>query len=71
MWGDLGPCGDFLEPLGTVRSPAGRRVCPQAEDFCQAASWFHHRTTTAIEEVLMAKPRCGATTELPIFASLV
>lgn len=71
--GDLGPCGDFLEPLGTVKEvQLAAAFAAQAEGLLSGGvDGFIIETMTAIEEVLVAVAAVrSVTTELPIFASL-
>lgn len=71
--GDLGPCGDFLEPLGTVKEvELAAAFAGQAEGLLSGGiDGFIIETMTAIEEVIVAAAAIRSVTpELPIFASL-
>jgi len=71
--GDIGPCGDFLEPLGTVKEvELAAAFAGQAEGLADGGvDGFIIETMTALEEVLVAIGAIRSITEeLPIFASL-
>lgn len=71
--GDIGPCGDFLEPLGTVKEvELAAAFAGQAEGLAAGGvDGFIIETMAAIEEVLVAVAAVrSVTTELPIFVSL-
>ena len=70
--GDIGPCGDFLEPLGTIK-PDTLQV-----DFANQASGllaggidgFIIETMTALDEIKIAVQAVQSVSDLPIFVSL-
>ncbi|MFC1652270.1 homocysteine S-methyltransferase family protein [Planctomycetota bacterium] len=71
--GDLGPCGDFLEPLGTVSTKQlyeSFRV--QTEGLMNGGiDGFIVETMTALDEISIAVEAAQSTgSDLPIFASL-
>jgi len=71
--GDIGPCGDFLEPLGTLKPEQLKDAfVEQAEALLEASvDGFTIQTFSAIDEVKIAieavKSVCG---DLPVFASM-
>jgi methionine synthase I (cobalamin-dependent) len=71
--GDIGPCGDFLEPLGMVKEvELAAAFAGQAEGLVAGGvDGFIVETMSAVEEVLVAVAAVrSVTTELPVFASL-
>jgi methionine synthase I (cobalamin-dependent) len=71
--GDIGPCGDFLEPLGSVKEvQLAAAFAAQAEGLAEGGvDGFIIETMTALEEILVAIAAVRSITdELPIFASL-
>lgn len=71
--GDIGPCGDFLEPLGAVKEvELAAAFAGQAEGLLSGGvDGFIVETMAAIEEVLVAVAAVrSVTAELPVFASL-
>ncbi len=70
--GDIGPCGDFLEPLGNVKSGELKEAfADQARALADSgADGFVIETMTAIEEVTIAIEAVKSVSSLPIFASL-
>ena len=70
--GDIGPCGDFLEPLGLVKEDQLKAAFAE-----QAAALVEGgvdgiiiETMTAVEEVLVAVEATKSVCDLPIFVSL-
>ena len=71
--GDIGPCGDFLEPLGMVKEvELAAAFTGQAEGLLAGGvDGFIIETMTALEEVLVAVAAVrSVSTALPVFASL-
>lgn len=70
--GDIGPCGDFLEPLGGVKSDELKAAfSSQAKALAEGGvDGFIIETMTAIEEVAIAIKAIKTVSDLPIFASL-
>ena len=70
--GDIGPCGDFLEPLGNVKPDELRAAfADQAKALAAGGvDGFIIETMTAIEEITVAIEGVKSVSELPIFASL-
>ena len=71
--GGFGPCGDFLEPLGSVtESGLSNATKMQAEALLEGGvDGFIIETVTAIEELLvLVKAIRGVSADLPLFASL-
>lgn len=71
--GDIGPCGDFLEPLGMVKEvELAAAFAGQAEGLLAGGvDGFIIETMTALEEVLVAVAAVrSVAAELPVFASL-
>lgn len=70
--GDIGPCGDFLEPLGTLTS--GELLDgfkSQVQGLVQGGvDGFIIETMTAVEEVAVAVDAVRAISDLPVFVSL-
>lgn len=70
--GDIGPCGDFLEPLGNVKPDELRAAfADQAGALADGGvDGFIIETMTAIEEITIAIEAVKSVSELPIFAGL-
>jgi len=70
--GDIGPCGDFLEPLGNVKPNELRATfAEQAGALAEGGvDGFIIETMTAIEEITIAIEAVKSVSALPIFASL-
>ncbi len=70
--GDIGPCGDFLEPLGAVKADELKAAfSSQAKALAEGGvDGFIIETMTAVEEVAIAVEAVRSVSELPIFASL-
>jgi len=70
--GDIGPCGDFLEPLGNVKSDELKEAfADQARVLADGGvDGFIIETMTAIEEITIAIEAVKSVSSLPIFASL-
>jgi len=70
--GDIGPCGDFLEPLGQVR-PDQLKAAFSEQALALAAGGvdgFIIETMTAIDEIIIAVDTVKSVSDLPIFLSL-
>ena len=70
--GDIGPCGDFLEPIGLVKEDELRAAFAE-----QAAALVEGgvdgiiiETMTAVEEIQLAIEAAKSVCDLPVFASL-
>ena len=70
--GDIGPCGDFLEPLGNVKADELRQAfVDQAKALADGGvDGFIIETMTAIEEVTIAIEAVKSVSDLPIFVGL-
>jgi methionine synthase I (cobalamin-dependent) len=70
--GDIGPCGDFLEPLGMVKARELKSAfASQAGALAQGGiDGFIIETMTAVEEIVVAIEAVKSVSDLPIFASL-
>lgn len=70
--GNIGPCGDFLEPLGNVKADELRAAfADQARALADGGvDGFIIETMTAIEEITIAIEAVKSVSVLPIFASL-
>jgi methionine synthase I (cobalamin-dependent) len=70
--GDIGPCGDFLEPLGNVKAGELREAfADQAKALADGGvDGLIIETMTAIEEVTIAIEAVKSVSDLPIFVSL-
>jgi methionine synthase I (cobalamin-dependent) len=70
--GDIGPCGDFLEPLGNIRADELRQAfANQTKALAEGGvDGFIIETMTAIEEITVAIEGVKSVSDLPIFASL-
>ncbi len=70
--GDIGPCGDFLEPLGTLKANELQAA------FVEQAKWlssggvdgFIIETMTALDEIEIAVEAVKSVCDLPVFVSL-
>jgi len=70
--GDIGPCGDFLEPLGNVKPDELRAAFAEQAGALAAGGvdGFIIETMTAIEEITIAIEAVKSVSDLPIFASI-
>jgi 5-methyltetrahydrofolate--homocysteine methyltransferase len=70
--GDIGPCGDFLEPLGNLKADELRAAFADQAGTLAAGGvdGFIIETMTAIEEIIVAIEGVKTVSDLPIFASL-
>jgi len=70
--GDIGPCGDFLEPLGNVKADELKEAFAEQAGALAAGGvdGFIIETMTAIEEIIIAIEAVKSVSDLPIFASL-
>ena len=70
--GDIGPCGDFLEPLGMLKADDLLEIFKlQAQGLADGGvDGFIVETMTALEEIEVAIKAVKAVSDLPIFASL-
>ena len=70
--GDIGPCGDFLEPLGAVKADELKTAfAVQVKALGDGGvDGFIIETMTAIEEIQAAIEAVKSVSKLPIFASL-
>jgi 5-methyltetrahydrofolate--homocysteine methyltransferase len=70
--GDIGPCGDFLEPLGAVKADELKAAFSnQAKALAEGGvDGFIIETMTAVEEIAIAVEAVKSVSDLPIFASL-
>lgn len=70
--GDIGPCGDFLEPLGTVKPDELQAAfAAQAQGLIEGGvDGFAVETMTAIDEAVIAVKAVRSVCDLPILASL-
>lgn len=70
--GDIGPCGDFLEPLGTLTAETLKEAfAEQAKALCDAGvDGFIIETMTALDEIVVAIEAVKSVCKLPIFASM-
>lgn len=70
--GDIGPCGDFLEPLGMVKADDLKAAfAEQAKGLLDGGvDGFIIETMTALEEIQAAIEAVQSVCELPIFVSL-
>jgi 5-methyltetrahydrofolate--homocysteine methyltransferase len=70
--GDIGPCGDFLEPLGMVKADELEAAfAEQAKILAQGdVDGFIIETMTAIEEIQVAIKAIRSVSTLPILVSL-
>lgn len=70
--GDIGPCGDFLEPLGAVKADELKAAfSSQAKALAEGGvDGFIIETMTAVEEIAVAVEAIKSVSDLPIFISL-
>lgn len=70
--GDIGPCGDFLEPLGMVKEADLKAAfAQQAQALLDGGvDGFIIETMTALEEIKVAVEAVQSVSDLPIFVSL-
>ncbi|AQT68672.1 Bifunctional homocysteine S-methyltransferase/5,10-methylenetetrahydrofolate reductase [Anaerohalosphaera lusitana] len=72
VFGDIGPCGDFLEPLGMLkRDELLAAFREQAKGLADGgADAIIIETMTAVEEIEVAVEAAKSVCDLPVFASL-
>lgn len=70
--GDIGPCGDFLEPLGMVKEDELKAAfTDQAKGLLDGgADGFIIETMTALDEITVAIDAVQSVSDLPVFVSL-
>lgn len=70
--GDIGPCGDFLEPLGGVKADELLAAfAVQARSLAEGGvDGFIIETMTAVDEIVIAVKAVKSVCDLPIFVSL-
>ena len=70
--GDIGPSGDFLHPLGTVKPDECREAFAQQAEALLAGGvdGFIIETMTALDEIAIAVEAVKSVSELPVFASM-
>ena len=70
--GDIGPCGDFLEPLGMVKPEELKAdfANQAAELLAGGVDGFIIETMTALDEIEVAIQAIQSVSDLPIFVSL-
>ena len=70
--GDIGPCGDFLEPLGLVKEDELKAAfAEQAKGLLEGdVDGFVIETMTAIDEIKVAIEAVQSICDLPVFVSL-
>ncbi|MGD0785907.1 MAG: homocysteine S-methyltransferase family protein [Sedimentisphaerales bacterium] len=70
--GDIGPCGEFLKPLGTLEPERLKAVyAKQAKALCQAGvDGFVIETFMAVDEAKVAAEAVKSVCNLPVFVSL-
>ncbi|MHC5088066.1 MAG: homocysteine S-methyltransferase family protein, partial [Planctomycetota bacterium] len=70
--GDIGPCGDFLEPLGMVKPDELKAAfAEQAAGLLEGGvDGFIIETMTALDEIEIAIAAVQSVSDLPIFVSL-
>ncbi len=70
--GDIGPCGDFLEPLGMIKPDELRAAfANQAEGLAAGGvDGFIIETMTALDEIVITIEAVKSISDLPIFVSL-
>jgi 5-methyltetrahydrofolate--homocysteine methyltransferase len=69
--GGLGPCGDFLEPVGSVKPDELKAAFAQQASALAdgGVDGFIIETITAIEEMVIAVEAVKSVSDLPVFAS--
>jgi 5-methyltetrahydrofolate--homocysteine methyltransferase len=69
--GDIGPCGDFLEPVGSVKSQDLRRMfAEQARGLSEGGSdGIIIETMTALDEMVVAVEAVQSVCSLPVLCS--
>lgn len=69
--GDIGPCGDFLKPLGNLEPEKLKNAfARQAKTLCDAeADGFIIETMTAVDEAKIAVEAVKSVCSLPVFVS--
>jgi 5-methyltetrahydrofolate--homocysteine methyltransferase len=70
--GDIGPSGDFLEPLGTIKPSDLKDVFSEQAKALLAGGvdGFIIETMTAVDEVAIAIEAVKSVSQLPVFASM-
>lgn len=70
--GDIGPCGDFLEPLGTVKpDDMEAAFAEQTQALVEGGvDGFIIETMTALDETVIAVQAVGGVSELPVFVCM-
>jgi 5-methyltetrahydrofolate--homocysteine methyltransferase len=70
--GDIGPCGDFLEPLGMVKADDLKAAFAEQANGLQegGVDGFIIETMTALEEIQVAIEAVQSVSDKPIFVSL-
>ena len=70
--GDIGPCGDFLEPLGSVKPDEllGAFAVQARSLAAGGVDGFIIETMTAVDEIIIAVKAVKSVSDLPIFVSL-
>jgi 5-methyltetrahydrofolate--homocysteine methyltransferase len=70
--GDIGPCGEFLKPLGTLEPERLKAVyAKQAKALCEAGvDGFIVETFMAVDEAKVAAEAVKSVCNLPVFVSL-
>lgn len=70
--GDIGPCGDFLEPLGTLTAETLKEAfAEQAKALCDVGvDGFIIETMTALDEIVVAIEAVKSVCRLPVLASM-
>lgn len=70
--GDIGPSGDFLQPLGTLKADDLKNAFAEQAQALLAGGvdGFIIETMTALEEIAIAIEALKSVSELPVFASM-
>ena len=70
--GDIGPTGDFLEPLGLLKTDELKEAVAQQAKALEAGGvdGFIIETMTALEEIVVAIEAVKSVSSLPVFASM-
>jgi 5-methyltetrahydrofolate--homocysteine methyltransferase len=70
--GDIGPCGEFLEPMGTLKANDLKEIfCEQAKALVDGGvDGLIIETMTDLQEAIVAVEAVKSTSELPVFVSL-